>query len=109
MLRVMLFCKSFHVLLTKRPSFINCLKPSVDEKRNNRLQSETLRLKNSLNKMSTNTFYDVWLKGNQVLKECSIRREVGKERRWETRVPRGSRTTQSGGNSEPSENVKLGK
>lgn len=83
-----------------------CLEPSVDEKRNNRLQSEALRLKNAVNKMNTNVFYDVWLKGNRVPKECSFPGEEGKDVRGEIRVPRGSRrTTQSGGNSEPSENL----
>lgn len=52
-----------------------CLKTSMDEKRNNRLQSETLRLKNSLKKMNTNTFYDVWRKGNRRPKDCSFPRE----------------------------------
>lgn len=60
--------------------------------------------------MNTNMFYDVWLKGNGVPEEFSSPREDGKEARWETRVPRGHRrTTQSGGNSDPSENLKLGK
>lgn len=43
-------------------------------------------------------------------KECSFPGEEGKDVRGEIRVPRGSRrTTQSGGNSEPSENLKLSK
>lgn len=52
------FCKSFHVIVTSSPSFIWTFTSSVGERRNNRLQSETLRLKNPLNKMNANVFCD---------------------------------------------------
>lgn len=65
------FCKSNIILqilacyLDEEPTLDKrSLKPSVDEKRNQRLQSETLRLKNSLNGMNTNIPYDGSLNGN---------------------------------------------